>query len=133
MNSEKAKKLIIEHLERDIKLHNEEKFEEIGQGFNKFDKEFPEFYTELIDNHPQLMIAWDFWDSWIDERNHGFPCFTKGMTKEKWPILAEHIVEKLSSGEEISDPFVLSAFVFKRKPSFIDKIKKLFKIKAHNK
>jgi hypothetical protein len=33
-------------------------------------------------------IAWNFWDSWIDERNHLFPGFYEGIAKEQWPALA---------------------------------------------
>jgi hypothetical protein len=109
MNLENAKKQIIKCLNRDIKLHEEGKFDEIGNGFDEYDNKFP--LTER-----QLIIAWDFWDSWIDERNHGFPCFYADITKDNWPNLANHIVEKLSKGEEISDQLILSNFVFERKP-----------------
>jgi len=118
MDLEKAKKFIIECLNRDIKLHEEGKLEQIGNGYDEYDNEFPR-------TNRQLMIAWDFWDAWIDERNHGFPCFYKGITKQTWPDLAKHIVEKLSEGEEISDQLILSNFVFERQPSLFDKIKKL--------
>ena len=123
MNLEKAKKFIIKCLNRDIKkLHEEGKVEEIGNGYAEYDNEFPR-------TDRQLMIAWDFWDWWIDESNHGFPCFYAGITKESWPNLAKHIVEKLSKGEEISDQLILSNFVFERRPSLIDRVKKFFKKK----
>lgn len=116
---EKAKELIIECLRRDIKAHKEGKFEEIGKDFDTYDAEFPR-------TDRQLMIAWDFWDSWIDERNHEFPCFYKGIAQRTWPHLANHIVEKLSKGEEISDPLILKHFLIEKK-SLIEKIKKVFK------
>jgi len=122
MDYERAKKFIIESLTRDIKLHEEGKFDEIGNGYAEYDNEFPR-------TDHQLMIAWNFWDAWIDERNHGFPCFYSGITKETWPQLARHIIEKLSKGEEITDQLILSNFVFKRNSPLIERVKKFFKKK----
>ena len=58
----------------------------------------------------QHAIAWNFWDSWLDERNHDFPGFYRGIDREAWPRLAIHIADCLEHGQTISDPLVLKHF-----------------------
>ncbi len=71
---EAAKTFIIERLRRAALLHEQGHMTKIGEGFAEYDAKFPR-------NDRQLMIAWDFWDAWIDERNHNFPGFYKGIKR----------------------------------------------------
>ena len=120
MDYETARQFIVSQLERDARLHEQGQFEKIGSGLKENDERFPRDYD-------QLMIAWDFWDSWIDDRNHGFPGFSEGVEKETWSKLARHIAEQLSRGQEITEPLVLKNFVFKRGPSLFSRLTRLFK------
>jgi hypothetical protein len=120
MNYETARTFIVERLRRDALLHAQGQWQKIGEGFRENDGRFPRAYD-------QLMIAWDFWDCWIDERNHEFPCFYKEVTKETWPQLARHIADQLSDNKEITEPRIVDNFVFKRQPSLFSRMKSFFK------
>ena len=120
MSYEVAKTFIVERLRRDALLHEQRQFQKLGEGFGDNDGRFPRA-------HDQLMIAWDFWDCWIDERNHKFPGFTEGVNQGDWPRLARHIADQLANDQAITDPFILERFVFKRGPSLLTRIKGFFK------
>ncbi len=120
MSYEAAKTFIIEWLRRDALLHEQGQVQKIGEGFDEYDGQFPRAYH-------QLMIAWEFWGCWIDERNHKFPCFYKGVKKETWPQLARHIADQLSNDREIIEPLIVDHFVFKGRPSLFSRIKGFFK------
>ena len=99
---------------------------ELGSGFYQFEEECPSYDEHSILSGHSLMIAWDFWDSWIDECNHGFPGFYEGISKEAWPELAKLIVEKLMEDGEIDDPLILKHFVIEKKSPLIEKVKNIF-------
>ena len=84
----------IEHLERDIEAHESGRIWDIGAS----EVDMPEWYLiEDEDARRPLSLAFDFWDSWIDDRNHGW-CIYEPMTREQWPLIARHIVRGLREG-----------------------------------
>ncbi len=62
----------------------------------------------------QLQIALEFWDGWIDARNHEWQYYA-GIEAEDWPFLARTIVDDLRNGRDISDERVLERFDFRRR------------------
>ena len=59
-------------------------------------------------------IAFDFWDSWIDEKNHGFPKFYELIEKNDWPALALSVVEDLEKGRDATHPVIVETFSRKK-------------------
>jgi multidrug transporter EmrE-like cation transporter len=55
-------------------------------------------------------IPLKFWDSWLDERNHSFRGFYKGIEKSDWPELAEIIATSIENNIPIQEPRILNAF-----------------------
>lgn len=112
MTLEQKRQALIQALRRDANLHERSFFEQLGSDFDRLDvKAGGEFENSKV----QLTfgIAWTFWDSWIDERNHSFPCFYDGITREHWPILARRVAENLEIGEQVEDPLFLKYFSLK--------------------
>jgi hypothetical protein len=122
MDHERAKDIIIERLRRGVVFHQQGQFSNIGEGYDELDVSFPRDSCDLG-------IAWNFWDSWIDESSHGFPGFYKGVSRENWPNLALYIIDKLSKGEKITEPLILSNFKFDKNQPLPIKLKKIFKRK----
>jgi len=57
----------------------------------------------------KLQTALEFWDGWIDARNHDW-LYYEGIREEDWPRLARGIVDDLRRDREISDECVLQRF-----------------------
>lgn len=119
---ETSRNLIVKRLKRESSFHEQAQFEKMGEVYDDFDEKFPT-------GHPELRIAWTFWDAWIDERNHGFPENYQGIPKDAWPRIAGHIIEALEKKVPISDPVVLANFDFTEKPTFWDKVKDFFSLR----
>ena len=62
----------------------------------------------------KLFIALNFWDGWIDARNHDWQYY-EGIRAEDWPRLARSLVEDLKADREISDELVRERFDFKNR------------------
>ena len=108
---QRARTLILKRLKRDKSFHEQGLLEKMGEAFDDFDLEFPP-------GSPDLMIAWSFWDAWIEERNQGFPNNYEGIAKDSWPHLAAQIIERLEKNEKISDAVILKHFDFSEKPNW---------------
>lgn len=74
----------IDALRRDADLQRSGRLADMGSDFNEIDSLIPA-------DDPLRAIPLIFWDSWLDERNHSFPCFYEGIRKEDWPELADSI------------------------------------------
>lgn len=103
MDFEDARRFAITHLAADAQSHEQGEFEQIGGGYQHFDSALP----RDLDGFEQLFIVLNFWDLWIDERNHYFVGHCK-VSQEAWPALARSIVADLSAGRPISNPTVLA-------------------------
>jgi hypothetical protein len=82
---------------------------EIEQFFDTLDERLPRDAGPEFD---QLFIALNFWDGWIDARNHDWKYY-EGIRAEDWPQLAKRIVEDLKADREITDEVVRKHFDFK--------------------
>lgn len=102
------------HLLRDARLQDSAP-EQIGRGFDEFDARCPR-------SDHTLNTALSFWDSWIDERNHGFPGWYAGICREDWPKLGGVIASALRAGEELEEPRVLRHFAPSAKTPFWRKL-----------
>jgi hypothetical protein len=60
----------------------------------------------------KLFIALNFWDGWIDARNHDWQYY-EGIRTKDWPRLARSIVADLQADREITDEAVRKRFDFK--------------------
>lgn len=116
-----ARQLFVEVLRRDADLHEQGELAMIGEGFEEIDGSWPRGR-----NSHQLGLAWNFYDSWIDERNHGFVGHYEAITKDEWPRYARYIADRLEAGQEIADPVLLAEFDYGPRTSFVDAIKGLF-------
>ena len=120
-----ARAILIEKLRRDAALHRQGRFKEIGEGFDDLDNSQQCYDIRVAE--PAIGTAWNFWEAWIDERNHSFPDFHRGITRDAWPVLAERLVQALAQGEAVADPVIVSHFVSKpRGPSLLSRWKRLF-------
>ena len=121
------KKRLIEQINKFIELHEQCKFDEIGSDteLSKFEQTYPGFDSDAAFNFHPLMIAWDFCHEWRHVCNHDFRLGPEGIEVDTWPILARHIVEKLTRDEEITDPLILRHFLDERKPPLISRIKNM--------
>jgi hypothetical protein len=109
MNYVEAKRLFVEVLSRDATAHEAGRYEEIGAGYDRVDRELPRDVSSEFD---QLYIALEFWSGWIDARNHNWQYY-KGIKESDWPVLARSIVQSLEADEEIREPIILSHFDFR--------------------
>ena len=84
----------------------------IEVGYSELDSLLPRNTDAVFD---KLHIALEFWDSWIDARNHDW-LYYEGIQKEDWPRLARGIVDDLRQDREISDQGVVQRFDWWRRP-----------------
>ena len=101
-----------EHLKRDAALHRQGRLKEIGEGFDQLDT--AECHAIRVADRT-VSTACNFWEAWIDERNHGFPGFRRGIeksgiAKEAWPALAESLAETIRQGALVTDTILVSHF-----------------------
>jgi hypothetical protein len=106
-----ATQRMIEGLLQAAHAHEGGCLEGIETSFDLLDANLP---RDAGPDFDKLLIALDFWDGWIDSRNHDWR-FYKGIGPEDWPRMARRIVADLQSGREITDELVLSQFDFKNR------------------
>ena len=111
LDYDEARKAFIAELTRDAEAHEAGRYEEIGAEFDRVDSDLPRGQGPAFD---KLLIALDFWDCWIDARNHNWQYY-KGINERDWPMLARTIVKALESDEDITNPLVLSHFDFRNR------------------
>jgi hypothetical protein len=104
-----VRKKLIESLTEMIAFHNEGEFELPNRKFDEIDSSRGQF------SDPTLSIAWNFWDAWLDEANHGFRGYYGKIGQEDWPILAEELIQSLSKLLPITNPTILQEFDFTKK------------------
>ncbi len=105
-----AKQLFIDGLTRDSIAHESGRFKDVGAGFDTLNAELPRNQGPEFD---KLFIALNFWDGWVDARNHDWKYY-EGIRQSDWPQLAKGIVAALSKDCEISEPIVLAHFDFRQ-------------------
>lgn len=101
-----ARARLARHLEWDAAAHQEGRFEEIGRGYDPLEGEMPQGSDPAF---AKLWIALNFWDGWIDARNHGWRYY-EGIDRDAWPVLARAIARDLTEDRDIMSPVVRDRF-----------------------
>ncbi|HXV97351.1 MAG TPA: hypothetical protein VEC93_02940 [Anaerolineae bacterium] len=104
-----AKQIMIDALLRSASKHEAGLFVEIDYSYDTLDSELPRNDKPEFD---KLFIALNFWDGWIDARNHDWKYY-EGIRAEDWPRLARNIVADLDADQEITDELIRSHFDFR--------------------
>jgi hypothetical protein len=117
-----ARQAFIEELRHDVDAHEAGRYEEVGAGFDAIDAGLPRDHGPQFD---KLFIALNFWDGWIDSRNHDW-LYYEGISQRDWPVLARSIIESLEADEEIREPMVLSRFDLRARRSSKSLIRRSF-------
>ena len=117
-----AKEYLIEHLTRDIQLHDAGDYFRVGDGFDEFDMKLP---RDTGPEFKKLHVALNFWDGWQDSRNHYWRIY-EGITLNDWPQLARVIIQNIAEEEEITNKLILKHFGLRPRESIPSKLKKLF-------
>ena len=108
---------------RDAALHETGQLSAIGADFDELD-------TLTRSAQEDVIVAWNFWEAWIDDRNHNFVGFYHGLEQEHWPRYARYIADCLAHDAPITDPLIVRYFGLQtpsaKKPLFA-KIKAYFK------
>ena len=86
-------------------------FAAIETGYEELDALLPRNVDPAFD---KLHSALEFWDGWIDARNHNW-LYYEGIQREDWPGLARGIVDDLRQDREISDQRVVQRFNWRRR------------------
>ncbi len=129
MDAEQARQNLIAALRKDCLAHEQGRFDDLGP----LDQSLEEFFASADANGlREIRMAFNFWDSWLDERDHGFPNFYEGVTRDSWPSLARSIVAELEGGQPLTDPLVLPHFDWKPTKKWKERISLLFKRGATN-
>jgi hypothetical protein len=122
MTYEDAKKQLIAGLECDAIAHTEGRFADIGKGFDSYDIGLPRGAGPEFD---KLHVALNFWDGWIDARNHMW-LYYEPIVQADWPKLAKSIVEDIVEDRNLTNPLVIQHFDFSTRTSFFDRLKQKF-------
>lgn len=109
---DEAGQTLIAELNRDAEAHEAGRNQDIGAAFERVDGELPRGQGPEFD---KLFIAFNFWEGWIDARNHNWQYY-EGIKERDWPRLARTIINSLKADEEITDPLVLKHFDFRKQP-----------------
>ncbi len=96
---EEATHFLIDNLNHDIHLHLSGDFLSIGKNYDYFDVNLPRKSDSQFN---KLFIGLNFWDSWIDARNHDW-MFYEGISKSDWPELAKIIIADIKADREITN------------------------------
>jgi hypothetical protein len=118
-----AKQFLIENLMLDATAHESGRYSDVGRSFDEFDANLPR------DDQPEfnkLFIALNFWDGWIDARNHDWQYYS-GINQSDWPVLARHIVRAIANDSEITEPAVLRHFNLKKMQPWRERFDPLLK------
>ncbi len=104
-----AKQFLVESLTRDAIAHESGRYQDVGHNFDEFDASLPRGSGPDFN---KLLLALNFWDGWIDARNHNWQYY-EGINESDWPLLASRVIESLAKDQEISEPVVLKHFDFR--------------------
>jgi hypothetical protein len=101
-----AEDIVAGALRRDVAAHVTGHYEEIGW---RYDDVYAEILPLMERQAPTMALAFQFWDGWIDARNHDWQ-YCEGIGREYWPHLAERVATALEARTEIDDPTLLAHF-----------------------
>jgi len=99
-------------LDAAVRAHESGDLRAIAEGYDQLDTELPRDAGPEFD---KLLVALEFWDSWVDASNHDW-LYYPGIAAEDWPRLARAIVQDFQQDRDITDERVLEHFDFRRRP-----------------
>lgn len=114
-----SKRDFIIALRRDAELQDKNQVEKMGQDLDALD-------SSIAQSDSLRGLPWIFYDSWMDEREHGFVGLYGTVTKADWPRLARALADSLENGREITDELLLRFQPKLRGSSFFARLKSLF-------
>ncbi len=123
---EDLRERFVECLDAAVRAQESSDLPTIETGFDQIDSELPRDAGPEFD---KLHVALEFWDCWIDARNHHWSYYP-GLVAGDWPRLARTIVQDLQQKREISDERVLERFDFRRRaarPSLWSRLKEFWR------
>lgn len=103
---DEAKKYLIEHLRRDVEYHSRGEYPKIGEGFDVFDQNLPRTSGPEFN---KLFVAFNFWDSWQDARNHDWRYYRE-IPQSAWTLLALQLIKDIEEEREITSTIILENF-----------------------
>jgi hypothetical protein len=110
-NYEALRQRFIACLEGAARAHEIGDLPAISMGYDHLDAELPRNAGPDFD---KLHVALEFWDGWIDARNHEW-LYYPGVAAGDWPRLARAIADDLKQDRDITDKRVLERFDFRRR------------------
>jgi hypothetical protein len=113
-------------LEAAARAHESGDLAAIEAGYDELDALLPHNDDPAFD---KLHTALEFWDGWIDARNHDWLYYER-IQEEDWPRLARGIVDDLRRDREISDERALQRFDSRRRttrPSVWARLRGIFR------
>lgn len=116
-----ARLLIAEGLRRDAEAQRAGRFDDVGLTCDDVEAAIASAEPAT----PAVALAFEFWNGWIDSRNHDWQ-FYPGIERDDWPRCADEIAAALTSGDEISNPTLLRLFTPRPRRSFREWLGDLF-------
>lgn len=90
----------------DADAHERERFGDVGE---RYDDVLAGLLPLKDRWTPRVSVALQFWDGWIDARNHDWRYYP-GIARDDWPRLARDIARSLREGVEPTDPNLMAHF-----------------------
>ena len=109
MKHSQRRSRLISALRRDATLQADGQVGQLGSDFDELDRPIEDDIANTSEACA-VRAAWEFYDAWLDDAQHGFPTFYYGITQDQWPELARLMADTLDRREAISHP-VLRRFV----------------------
>ncbi len=127
LDYDQLRQRFIASLEAAARAHECADLQAIETGYDQLDADLPRNAGPAF---AKLHVALEFWDGWIDARNHDW-LYYEGLGAGDWPLLARGIVDALRQDRDITDERVLERFDFRRRaarPSLWARLKKVFRV-----
>lgn len=104
MKLEKTLDQMIQFMKLDIDRHVSKSFKDIGK----------EFYGHFLSRDLSLdaYVAANFWEAWVDEKDHNFQGMYLDIDMNDWPTLAKEIIDCLENNRPIENKIILHNFDF---------------------
>jgi hypothetical protein len=116
-----AKQQMINGLLQAASAHEAGRLQGVATSYDALDANLP---REAGPEFDRLLIALNYWEGWIDARNHNWQYY-EGMREADWPQLARSIVADLEADREITNGLVLTHFDYrnrKTKPGILRRL-----------
>ena len=107
---EQARGYLVAALRHEAGAQEQGRPEQVGSAFDEFDANLPREGGPEFD---KLHIALNFWDGWIDARNHDWQYY-KPIRQQDWLRLARSIAAQVEADEQVMEPLVLERFDFRK-------------------